>query len=173
MDAPVAAFVYDPVPQVEHADAAGPENVPSVEHGAQAIVDAPVVPRNVPAGQSEHEDTPALTANRPATHTTHVDSAVAVAAVLNFPAAHSVQSVVEPLDHAPVPHCEHVEEPVATPVNDPAGHTLHVEVPVETANWFAGHATHVDSALAPTAVLALPAAHAVHVPIVLAPVAVL
>jgi hypothetical protein len=102
-----------------------------------------------------------------------VDSAVAVVAALNFPATHSVQSVVDPLDHAPVPHCEHVEEPVAKPVNDPAGHALQVEVPVERAYWFAGHATHVDSALAPTAVLALPTAHAVHVPIALAPVAVL
>ncbi len=61
-------------------------------------------------------------------------SEVAPEAVLNFPAAHCVQSVVVPLDHEPVPHDEHVEAPVATPVKEPAGHAPHVVKPADAVN---------------------------------------
>jgi hypothetical protein len=63
-----------------------------------------------------------------------VASDVAPDAVLNFPAAHSVHEVVDPLDHEPVPHSEHVEAPVATPVKEPAGQVPHVDAPAEGAN---------------------------------------
>ncbi len=138
-----------------------------------AIVDAPIVPRNVPATQSAHTDAPVVATYRPAAHDWHVASAEAPDAVLNFPAAHSVHDVVDPLDHEPVPHWEHVEAPVATPVKEPAGHASHVEKPADAENLFAAHATQADSAVAPTVALAFPAAHAKHVPIALAPVAVL
>ncbi len=54
-------------------------------------------------------------------------SEVAPDAVLNFPAAHSVQNVVVPLDHEPVPHNEHVEAPVPSSA-DPAAHEAQTPV---------------------------------------------
>jgi hypothetical protein len=45
-----------------------------------------------------------------------------------------VHNVVEPLDHAPVPHNEQVDAPVATPVKDPAGHAPHVANPADAVN---------------------------------------
>ncbi len=173
VEALAAAFVYEPAVHDKQAEAATPEYVPRVEHGEHDAVEAPVVPRNEPAGQSVHTDAPVVVMKRPVAQGWHVDSVVAPVAALNFPAAHSVHNVVEPLDHAPVPHDEHVDAPVATPVKEPAGHAPHVVKPEVAVNWFDGHETQVDSALAPMAALALPAAHAVHVSTVLAPVAVL
>jgi hypothetical protein len=100
-----------------------------------------VAPVEKPAGHTVHVEAPELGAYTPVSHATHVATLVAPMAALEVPAAHLRHEARSGETYSPAPHCTHVEDPGAAARPD-------------------GHDAHVDTLVAPSAVLNIPAAQA-------------
>jgi hypothetical protein len=170
------------------------EKEPTAHGTHAAAVAAPDVVLAVPAAQSTHTDW-SLWAKRPATHVVqlveparetlpsaqrrHVRALVALAAVLNVPAAQSTQRVCaasakEPATHTvhcaagaaemdPAAHREHDVAPAAVLVNEPASQVAQIDAPDEAAKEPSGHDSHTLSLVAPCTALERPGVQGVHV----------